>query len=88
MLLPTQRWKHFAAMVLIGDGVMAIVHPQRDAAAWKLGPRPWRSAMQALRQRPALTRVIGVTQIAAGIGWALYQQRASDHEQDLASTAE
>jgi hypothetical protein len=76
MLIPTKRWKHFAAMVLIGDGMMAVVHPQRDADAWKAGPRPWQSLMETLRERPALTRVIGVAQIVVGIGWALHQQAA------------
>jgi hypothetical protein len=75
MLIPTKRWKHFAAMALIGDGVMALVHPQRDAAAWKAGPKPWQNLMEKLHERPTLTRAIGATQIVAGIWWALYQER-------------
>jgi hypothetical protein len=76
MLIPTKRWRHFAAMVLIGDGVMAIAHPQRDADAWTAGPRPWQNLMHTLRERPALTRAIGAVQIAAGIWWALHQETA------------
>jgi hypothetical protein len=71
-----KRWKHFAAMVLIGDGVMALVHPEMDARAWKTGPRPWRSLMHYLAQRPALTRGIGAAQIVGGICWALMQEDA------------
>jgi hypothetical protein len=69
----TKRMKHFAAMVLIGDGVMAIVRPQHDARAWKKGPRIWCESMQWLAERPALTRAIGAAQIVGGVIWALKQ---------------
>ncbi len=76
MLVPTQRWKHFAAMVLIGDGVMALTRPRQDAAVWATGgPLSWRRLMRRLEDRPMLTRAIGAAQIAAGICWALYQER-------------
>jgi hypothetical protein len=68
------RAKHFAAMVLIGDGVMAVVHPEKDASAWKTGPKVWRDLMHGLSERPNLTRAIGVAQIVGGIWWALKQQ--------------
>lgn len=68
------RAKHFAAMVLIGDGVMALVHPEKDASAWKTGPKIWRNLMHELSRRTALTRAIGIAQIAGGIWWALKQQ--------------
>jgi hypothetical protein len=73
MLLNPNRAKHFAAMVLIGDGVMALVHPKKDANAWKTGPKFWRDAMHGLSKRPALTRAIGVAQIIGGVLWALQQ---------------
>jgi hypothetical protein len=70
------RAKHFAAMVLIGDGVMALIHPVADAGAWDCGPKPWRNLMHALSKRPNLTRAIGAAQIAAGIYWALKQEES------------
>jgi hypothetical protein len=76
MLVPRQRWKHFAAMALIGDGVMALVCPRHDAAVWATGgPRPWRRWMHKLQDRPVLTRAIGAAQIAAGVCWAMYEER-------------
>ena len=72
--LVPKRWQHFTAMVLIGDGVMALLHPKRDAHAWKTGPKPWRSLMHELSERPILTRAIGVAQIAGGILWAIAQE--------------
>ncbi len=74
MFLSPTRWKHFAAMLLIGDGVMALVHPQKDALAWKTGPQPWQDLMHVLHQRPALTRVIGAAQIVGGVWWAIQQE--------------
>ena len=76
MFLTPKRWKHFAAMALIGDGVMALVHPQRDARAWAAGPAPWKALMQALHDHPALTRVIGAAQIVGGVWWALSEEKA------------
>ncbi len=80
MFLAPKRWQHFAAMALIGDGVMAVVHPQRDAMAWHVGPEPWQRLMRALHDRPALTRVIGVAQIVGGVVWALSQEREVEPE--------
>ena len=71
-----KRAKHFAAMVLIGDGVMAIVNPRNDARAWKTGPKLWHSLMGKRSERPGLTRVIGVAQVIGGICWALHQDEA------------
>lgn len=75
MFLTLKRSQHFAAMVLIGDGVMALIHPSKDAEAWSKGPRLWHNLMQTLARNPTLTRGIGVTQIAAGVWWALHQSR-------------
>jgi hypothetical protein len=74
MLLTSNRWKHFTAMVLIGDGVMALVRPHHDASAWAHGPRSWRKLMRELNRRPGLTRLIGAVQIAGGVYWALREE--------------
>jgi hypothetical protein len=75
MSLASRRWKHFAAMALIGDGVMAVIRPQDDALAWKHGPAPWKALMGSLQDRPALTRTVGVLQIVGGVWWALQQEK-------------
>jgi hypothetical protein len=73
-LTDPKRAKHFAAMVLIGDGVMAMIHPEADAKAWKKGPKVWQESMNWLAERPGLTRLIGAAQIVGGIVWALQQE--------------
>ena len=74
----SKRWQHFTAMVLIGDGIMALIHPQKDALAWKRGPKPWRELMQALHSEPGLTRLIGAAQVVGGVVWALKQEASED----------
>ena len=74
MFLTPARYKHFAAMILIGDGIMALLRPQQDALAWKAGPKPWRDLMHHLHGRPNITRLIGAAQIVGGVYWAIQQE--------------
>jgi len=80
MLDPARQWKHFAAMLLIGDGVMALVRPEWDAEAWAVGPEWWKQSMRFFRRRPALTRLIAATQISTGIWWALSQENSGEEQ--------
>ena len=64
-------------MVLIGDGVMALVCPRSDAKAWQTGWQPWRKLMKSLGDHPNITRAIGIAQIAAGVAWALSEEKRS-----------
>ena len=66
--------KHFAAMMLIGDGVMALVRPRQDAAAWKHGPISWRKSMKLLQRNPAATRLVAAAQIAGALWWVLHEE--------------
>ena len=75
MQLDLSRWKHFTAMALIGDGIMGIIHPRRDAKAWHYGPEPWKNLMQSLEDRPNLTRALSAVQVAAGVAWVLHSSR-------------
>ncbi len=71
MLITSDRWKHFTAMALIGDGVMAVVRPRRDVSLWAAGPVPWRKLMKTLDRHPLLTRFLGGAEAAAAIFWVL-----------------
>jgi hypothetical protein len=77
-MILSKRLQHFTAMALIGDGMMAVIHPQKDAMAWSKGPRPWKELMVKLHERPGLTRLIGVAQIVGGVCWALRQEKVKD----------
>ncbi|HEY8997362.1 MAG TPA: hypothetical protein VIM60_05665 [Edaphobacter sp.] len=75
MQLDLSRWKHFTAMALIGDGIMGIIHPRRDAKAWHYGPEPWKNLMQSLEDRPNLTRALSAVQVAAAVAWVLHSSK-------------
>ena len=64
------RLKHITSMVLVGDGLLALVNPEREALAWRMGPEPFRSLMGYMAKRPTLTRWVGAAQIGLGIWWA------------------
>ena len=68
------KWKHLTAAVLVGDGLLALVSPNRDALAWRMGPEPFRTMMGYMSKRPSLTRWVGATQIAVGIWLALREE--------------
>lgn len=74
--------KYLTAMMLIGDGVMALLRPQRDARAWSMGPRSWKSLMAYLSEHPELLRAIGAAEIAVGMvvvaGCGTASERASE----------
>jgi hypothetical protein len=70
------RAKHIAAMLLIGEGIMAVLYPEKDDAAWKTGSK----LLSGLSGRPGLTRAVGAAQIVGGIWWALHQEKTEPAE--------
>jgi hypothetical protein len=66
-----KRVKYVAASFLVGDGVMALLDPQRVAEVWVDGPRPWKKMMRGLAKRPGLIRAIGAAEAAFGVWVAL-----------------
>ncbi len=70
-----QRLVNLAAMFLIGDGFLHTLQPRREISLWKKGPRPYRAVMQAFAERPNLTRVVSVLEVAAGLVLAARQWR-------------
>ncbi|HTZ89901.1 MAG TPA: hypothetical protein VMA71_06155 [Alloacidobacterium sp.] len=67
----SSRWKDFGAMLLIGDGMMALIRPRRYTSEWEIGPSEWRSLMRFLNERPNLTRALGAIELAGGLVLAL-----------------
>jgi hypothetical protein len=64
------RLKSVVAATVIGDGVIAAVTPKRHMARWEKGPRWWQRLARPLRERPGVTRVVGVVQTLLGVVWA------------------
>lgn len=68
------KMKHLAAVALVGDGLLALLTPERDALAWRMGPEPFRSLMGFMAKRPGLTRFVGAAQIAVGVWWVFHEE--------------
>jgi hypothetical protein len=71
--------KYLTAMMLIGDGVMAMLRPERDANAWSIGPAAWKAFMRYLSDHPETLRAIGAAEVA--IGFALVASNGTVAEQ-------
>lgn len=67
------------AMMIIGDGTLAVVDPKRHAALWNCGPRPWKAIVKPFIRNPNLTRCLGVAGVLAGIWLAQRQQPGRRH---------
>ena len=68
------RIREIGAIILIGDGVVALTQPRRHTRLWRSGPRPYQQAMQTFIERPGITRALSLAQIAFGL-WLAGRQR-------------
>ncbi|MET1033938.1 hypothetical protein ACX8Z9_03170 [Arthrobacter halodurans] len=53
------------AMLKIGDGVMTALFPVEHCARWEFGP--WAPAVGWFRERPGLTRAVGVAKVVVAL---------------------
>lgn len=72
--MTTEHIKELVAMLMIGDGVIALAQPRRHALLWRFGPASYRDAMEAFVRRPGLTRLLGGVQAGLGLWLASRQQ--------------
>ena len=80
--LPMQGSKlaRLGAMLLIGDGIYAIVHPHREPDAWWVGPRQWKQFLGHISERPALARTLGVLQVGVAMYWLVRSGQEEDRK--------
>ena len=70
-----RRAMELGAMVLVGDGVLALVAPRRHSLLWAGGPEWARRLMRASAQRPAVVRALAAAEVGVGLWLALRQYR-------------
>jgi hypothetical protein len=68
-----KRIMELLAMLLVGDGVIAVVAPRRHSHLWKFGPEGYRRAVEAFAERPDLTRLLAAAEVGLGLWLALRQ---------------
>lgn len=74
MNYPLRLSSETLAMLMIGDGVLAMAQPRRHVNLWRVGPEPWREALSFFDRRPGLTAAIGALEVGAGL-WLASRQR-------------
>jgi hypothetical protein len=67
MSLPLKLSAEMLAIMMIGDGALALLQPRRHMQLWNAGPAPWRNLVSFFEERPALTRATGAASIALGL---------------------
>lgn len=68
------RLMEILAILLVGDGVVAFLEPQRHTQLWLRGPGLWQEIMAPFVQNPPLTRWTGAVEAALGL-WLASRQR-------------
>ena len=58
-----QRW---TGLVMIGDGLAGLIWPSEYLRKLEIGPEPINNVLEALAERPTLTRALCVVEVALG----------------------
>lgn len=65
--------KESLAMMMIGDGLLAVVDPDRHVRLYMKGPAWWRRLLNAFAERPGMTRALGAAAVGLGV-WLAEKQ--------------
>jgi hypothetical protein len=69
------RLRDLVAILLVGDGVLAVMAPQRRMRRWLIGPSWFRELVGWFERRPNLSRALGLLTALVGVAIALPRQR-------------
>src|SRR5919106_6612581 len=76
MFPPTRQLAETTAMLLIGDGVLALLRPSEHCLIWRTANGGWRSAVDWFAARPTLVRACGIAEVGVGLWLANSQYGA------------
>ena len=71
--MTVRRLKELLAILMIGDGVLALIAPGRHPRLWQFGPRGYQQLMQAFSEHSTMKRFSGIGQIGFGV-WLASRQ--------------
>jgi hypothetical protein len=66
-----KRALELLGLMMIGEGVVGLIHPRRYSLFWKIGPQWLRDSMDTLAEHRQSTRLLCFGEIAAGLWLAL-----------------
>jgi len=61
-------------MLLIGDGLLSMLHPRRHCLLWEVGPAPCRKLVDEFVEHPSAARVAGTLELLLGVWLAFGQE--------------
>jgi hypothetical protein len=71
-----KRIKEAMALLLIGDGIIALLEPKRHTRLWSGGNAAYRSMMRPLKRNPIAAQALGLAMVGVGF-WLASRQKAS-----------
>jgi hypothetical protein len=66
-----RRVLELLAMLMIGEGVLALIAPRRHSLIWDFGPEGFRRAIEGYAEHPTLARVVAAGEAGLGVWLAL-----------------
>jgi hypothetical protein len=63
----TKRLLELAGLILIGDGLMGLLHPRRHSLLWHVGPQLAKAVTEELAAHPKTSRAIYAAEFAVGV---------------------
>lgn len=82
MNLTARRSFETVAMLMIGDGLLAMIWPRGHVSIWRNGPPAWRRMFDVFAERPALTAAVGAAETVVGLWLARSQAGRRDLIED------
>jgi hypothetical protein len=70
-----KRIKEALALLLIGDGIIALFETKRHTRLWTGGSGAYREMMRPLKRSPILAQAVGLGLIGVGL-WLASRQKA------------
>ena len=71
--LITKRLLELGGLILIGDGLMGLLHPRRHSLLWHFGPQLAKAVTEELATHPKTSRAVYAAELAVGIAIASLQ---------------
>ena len=65
--------KELVAILLIGEGVIALLFPKQHVLLWEIGPQAYKDCLSEFARQPNRTRCLAALEVIAGICLAMRQ---------------
>jgi hypothetical protein len=62
-----KRILELAGLILIGDGLMGLLHPRRHSLLWHFGPQLAKAVTEELAEHRATARAVYAAELAVGV---------------------